>query len=339
MKILILGDTHFGCRNDNPVFYYHFEKFYNMMFQYCIENNIDTIFQLGDLFDKRKNINFKTLEFAKNVFFDKFEKMNIQLYSLTGNHDIFYRESTKLNSSIVLNNPFIKIFDKPYTIHLDNTTIDIVPWICKDNKEEILSFINNSTSDLCFGHLELNNFPMYKGIVSESGKMEENIFSKYELVCTGHYHTKSNKDNIHYVGTPYEMTWMDYNDPKGFDIFDTITRELSFIINNNTVFEVIEYDESNLPNLPDLTNKFLKIIIKNRTDHYQFDKFLNGLNCFDIKILDNEVVQLIESTESDIPSSTIDVIYQYIDNSSIDKKIEVKDFLKTLYIETINGVE
>ena len=343
MKLLILGDTHFGCRNDNEVFYYHFEKFYNMMFQYCIDNKIDTIFQLGDLFDKRKQINFKTLEYSKRAFFNRFEENNIQLYAITGNHDIFYRESTKLNSSILINSDFVKVFNEPYTVYIDNTSIDMIPWICKDNQEDIKKFISESKSDLCFGHLELNGFPMYKGVVAETGKSDGNIFSKYELVCTGHYHTKSCNGNITYVGTPYEMTWMDYNDPKGFHIFDTITRELSFIPNPHTAFQVIEYDDTKENITPyDVVNKFIKIIVKNKNDAYTFDRFLDGLTkngVYDIKVLEGDIISIIESEETETPPSTLEIINRYVDNSNITEKDDVKDFLKSLYIETLNGVE
>jgi DNA repair exonuclease SbcCD nuclease subunit len=72
MKIAILGDCHFGMRGDSLEFHNYYKKFYEeVFFPYLIENNIDTVFQMGDLFDRRKFINFNTLYLARQYFFDK----------------------------------------------------------------------------------------------------------------------------------------------------------------------------------------------------------------------------------------------------------------------------
>ena len=60
-KFVILGDTHFGARNDSRKFHDYFEKFYkNTFFPYLEEHGITEIIQLGDLFDRRKFINYKS---------------------------------------------------------------------------------------------------------------------------------------------------------------------------------------------------------------------------------------------------------------------------------------
>ena len=47
-------------------------------------------------------------------------------------------------------------------------------------------------------------------------------FDKFERVYSGHYHMRSNKENIFYLGNPYEMYWNDVNDrDRGFHLFDT----------------------------------------------------------------------------------------------------------------------
>ena len=61
MKICILGDTHFGARGDSLEFHNYFKRFYDeIFFPYLLENRINIIFQLGDLFDRRKFINFNS---------------------------------------------------------------------------------------------------------------------------------------------------------------------------------------------------------------------------------------------------------------------------------------
>lgn len=343
-QIAILGDVHWGCRNDLPVFYDHFDVFYTRFIEDLKRLNITDVFQLGDLFDRRKYMNFRTLTESKRILFDRLRDNNINLHVLIGNHDIYLRESTEINSPSLLLQEYnnITIYNNPTTVVIDGTSIDIIPWICKDNEDEVIKFINDSTSDLCFGHFEIQTFSMYKGMEAHDG-LSPSIFEKYELVCSGHFHTKSRKGNIVYVGTPYEMVWQDYQDPKGYHIFDTDSRELSFNQNTDTIFVKITYDENNLIDLSSLNleNCFVKVVVVSKTDLYKFDQFmqkLHGKKCFDIKIIED----IAEFMEADIGEQvnledTIDVLSHYIDNAdvSVDKD-KLKTFMKSLYVEAIH---
>ena len=71
MKLCILGDTHFGARGDSLDFHKYFQKFYDdVFFPYLKKNNVTTIIQMGDLFDRRKYINFNSLYLSRKYFFD-----------------------------------------------------------------------------------------------------------------------------------------------------------------------------------------------------------------------------------------------------------------------------
>jgi len=345
MKAAILGDTHWGCRNDLNLFYGYFSKFYIDFINYLIENDIRIVYQLGDLFDRRKYINFKTLDESKRIFFNTLQECGIELHVLVGNHDIHMRESVEINSpSLVLgeyNN--IIVHSKPTTISLNDTTIDIVPWICKENEQDIMEFIAQSKSDLCLGHFEIENFSMYKGVESHEG-LSSAIFEKYERVISGHYHTKSTRYNITYAGTPYEMTWQDYNDPKGFHIFDTETRELTFVENVHKLFVRIDYDDAkelvDLSTLS-LTDCFVKLVVTSKTNLYKFDNFvqrLYGMGCYEIKIIEDMSEFSDGEVGDDIDlEDTMDVLSNYIDSIDTDAdKDQIKQFMKTLYVEAVN---
>ena len=87
MKLAIINDTHFGIRNDSPYFLEHsLEYFEKQFFPYLIENNIKTVIHLGDLFDRRKYINFNTLSQVRTRFFNYLKNNNIKLYITIGNH-------------------------------------------------------------------------------------------------------------------------------------------------------------------------------------------------------------------------------------------------------------
>ena len=69
MKIALLNDTHFGCRNDSPAFMEYQNKFYdNIFFPYLIENNIKYLIHLGDVVDRRKFINHNTAHNFRKKF-------------------------------------------------------------------------------------------------------------------------------------------------------------------------------------------------------------------------------------------------------------------------------
>lgn len=344
-RFVILGDTHWGCRNDLPLFYNHFEVFYQQMIDDLKANGITEIYQLGDLFDRRKYINFKTLNEAKRLFFDKLKEANITLHVLVGNHDIHMRESVEINSpSLVLGEyDNIKVYTEPTTVYVGDTSIDIIPWICKENEQQVFNFINESSSDLCFGHFEIAGFAMYQGMESHEG-LSMDMFEKYERVCSGHYHTRSQKGNITYVGTPYEMTWQDWNDPKGYHIFDTDTRELTFQVNPDTIFTRLVYDDSKDIQSPDqfnLKDCFVKVVVANKTDLYKFDQYLQKVyssGCYDVKVVED----MAEFTEGEINDDvdledTMDVLSKYIDSiDTTDDKEKIKTFMKSLYVEAIN---
>jgi DNA repair exonuclease SbcCD nuclease subunit len=344
MKIAILGDTHFGVRSDHRIFHEFFSKFYtDIFFPYLKDNDIKKVIQLGDLFDRRKYINFYSLSESKKYFFNKLN--GFDFHTLVGNHDIYWRESLEVNSSSLVLGEYdnINVHMKPKTITCGDTSIDIIPWICPENEKEIREFISNSKSDICVGHFEIAGFSMYKGVESHGG-LDGNLFSKYEMVLSGHYHTRSKKENIVYAGVPYEMTWSDYNDQKGFCVFDTVTRKLEFIENPYTIFHKIEYDDTiglvDLNTL-DLKDCFVRLIVVNKTDVYKFDNFVNTLynkGCYEIKIIED----LSEFSEGELNEDinledTVSVLSNYIESVETEADLDkVKSFMKSLYVEAVN---
>lgn len=350
MKICILSDCHIGVKNSNFNFSNMMDDFFTeTFFPYLKEHNIKTIIQLGDLYDVRRSINYSALSECKRFLFDPLKDAGITFHTIVGNHDIFYRDSLEINSQSLLLNEYENIFvyDEPASINIDGTTIDMIPWICKDNEEKTFNFIKNSKSDLCCGHLELKGFQMYKGVDSHGG-LATDIFARYEAVYSGHYHSKSTKGNIHYLGTPYQMSWSDYLDPKGFHIFDTDTRQLEFILTPIDMFIRYEYNDElidyNNFDISPFLQKYIKIVVIKKTDFYIFDRFLRSLyeaNTYEIKILEDlsDFSEGIIDTERVNIEDTLDVLEHYIESVSDESNnTKIKEFMKGLYLEAI-GVQ
>lgn len=346
MKIAILGDTHFGMRGDSVAFHSLNRKFYKeVFFPYLVQNGITTVFQLGDLFDRRKYISFQSLALCRNYFFDPLVKHNIELHTLLGNHDITFRNTLELNSPELLLKDYQNI-----TVYNEPTQwqgIDIIPWICKDNEQEILKFIADSNSELCFGHFELAGYEMDRGNICHEG-MDANILSRYDLVLSGHFHHKSSKGNITYVGTPGEMTWADYNDSRGFHIFDTETRELHFIDNPHKMFYKIQYNDDTVyyddlvnGNYEQYSGKYVKIIVEKRNNSFLFDTLIDCLtkvNPSDISIVEDFTE--IDTENSDLvvdeAQDTISILNSYVDSLTLPvEPSKIKDLLREVYTEAL----
>jgi hypothetical protein len=75
VKIAIVTDTHFGARNDSPVFMEHFMRFFDRVFFPRIQaEGITTIIHMGDFLDRRKFVNFLTLNAVRNGFVKRLEE-------------------------------------------------------------------------------------------------------------------------------------------------------------------------------------------------------------------------------------------------------------------------
>jgi DNA repair exonuclease SbcCD nuclease subunit len=350
-KIAILGDTHFGCRGDSLEFHKYFRKFYDeVFFPYMVENNITTVIQLGDLFDRRKYINFNTLYLSRKYFFDKLKKNNITMITLLGNHDVAYKNTLDVNSSGLLLNEYdnIRVVDTFVTENFDGIAIDIVPWICEENETEIFDSMKVSGADICLGHFEIDGFAMDRGNIHHGG-LDRKSLSKYDIVLTGHFHHKSTADNITYVGTPYEMTWSDHNDPRGFHIFDTKTRELTFIQNPHRMFHKIYYDdtETDFDHWKNFDyfffkESFVKIVVINKQNPFMFDTVVDGLykvGVSDISIVEDftdtsitEDAELIDQAED-----TMTIINKVVDSMELNVNNDrLKVLLKELYVEALD---
>lgn len=344
MKFAILGDTHFGVRNDSINFHKYFEKFYrDVFFPYCEQNDIKLVFQLGDLFDRRKFINFNSLSECKRYFFDELEDRGIQLITLLGNHDIYWKESLQVSSSGLILGEYnnILLIKDAFTYTIDGTTIDIIPWICKENEKEVFEFIDNSKSDLCFGHFEIAGFPMYRGMTAEEG-LSHDMFAKYERVLSGHYHTRSKAENIEYIGTPYEMTWQDAYDPRGFSVFDTESRELDFVQNPFTIHTKLIYDDRDvIIGERDLKDKYVKVVVINKTNLFAFDQYITEIYNQDpaeVKIIE-DLSEFNEGTVSEQINleDTMSILDNYIESvQTSEDKEAIKKVMKELYIEALN---
>ena len=341
MKIAIITDQHFGARKGSKEFHAYFKKFYdNVFFPYLEEHKIDTVIDMGDTFDNRRSIDLWSIDWAKETYFDRLQEMGVTLHSIVGNHTAYYKDTNEVNTIDLLLKEYknITTYSETTSIEVGGLNILLVPWINEENKEMSLGLIKKSKAPVAMGHLELNGFVATAGHVMDHG-MDITPFSKFKKTFSGHYHTRSNVDNIYYLGNPYEMFWNDVEDARGFTIFDTETLEHFHVNNPYRLFYKVFYDDHNykLFNTKELKNKIVKLIVKKKTDQKLFEKFIDKLystGIQDLKIIENFAFQ--ENTKFDIEESenTIGILNRYIDESEFEgDKTIIKGMLQQIYSE------
>jgi DNA repair exonuclease SbcCD nuclease subunit len=350
MKIAILGDTHFGVRNDHPIFHKHQAKFYNeVFFPYLEENNILHVVQLGDVFDRRKFVNFNTLKHSKQCFFEKLNQ-EYSSWLLIGNHDTYFKNTNEVNSPGLVLGEYhnINCVNDPVEIEFDGVDVLLVPWISDDNQQRCFDMINNTKAQVLMGHFEIDGFEMHKGSLHQGG-LDRDIFKKFDLVLSGHFHHKSTYGNITYVGTPYEMTWSDYDDQKGFHIFDTETRELMFVPYPSILFHKVHYDDLD-KQISDVVNvdfnqyseTFVKLIVRNKTNPYCFDMFVDRLEkagVYSVQVVDDHF-HMDAADDEDIISQAEDtrtILSKFVKqvDDSVNKQ-SLEKLVMSLYEEALS---
>jgi len=344
MKIAILNDTHCGIRNSSEIFIEYQERFYNeIFFPYLKEHNIKNIIHLGDYYEHRKFINFKALNSNRKVFLNRLREDQIRMDIIPGNHDTYYKNTNELNSLKELLGHYmneVNIIMHPKVIDYDGCKIGLVPWIAPDVQKESQDFLSNCDADIIGGHFELRGFDMYRGITCKEG-MDTSSLQRFRLVLSGHFHTKSSRGNIHYLGSQMEFFWNDAHDKKYFHILDTETKEITPVQNPLTLFEKIYYDDSKSiqVDFKELQNKFVKVFVVKKDDLYSFDKFVDKLNScglHELKISENINEFLGESVaDSDVNiEDTETLIRSYIDavETGLDKG-RIKEQVHHLMLE------
>lgn len=334
MKIALINDTHAGCRSDSPVFLKHSISFFHQQFfPYIKENNINTVIHLGDVFDRRKYINIKTLNTWKNEVFDIFEQMNLKVHYMLGNHDIYYKDTVAINSFEILKSyKHAHLYENIEVVEFGNLPILFIPWQCQE--QNILDAIKNTTAHICMGHLEIKNFSMFPGQVNKEHGIDPDEFYSLLKIYSGHFHHKSDNGHIYYLGTQYEQCWADYNDPKGFHIFDTETKDIDFIQNPDKIHVKLFHGIDEIPE--SLEDKIIKIYVnKNDADSTLYIDEVTKRNPFSISVIDQSFVN-IEEDENIETKDTLTILTEAVESiKSIQNKEAIKNIFYELYQESL----
>ena len=347
MKIAIITDTHFGGRRGSKAFHDFWQQFYdNIFFPELEKRGIKECIHMGDAFDNRKNIDYWSLDWAKEHVYDRFKNLGVKVWQLVGNHDVYYKNTNKINSvdSLLRSYDNLIPISEPGEYDINGFKAFMLPWICDENYQLTQSTIAATNAKVAFGHLELEGFQLYPGCVQQKG-IDKGIISKFDTVFSGHYHTRSNDGQTFYLGNPYEMYWNDCGDKRGFNILDTDDMTMEFIENPYHIFEKIYYEDTPAAVLPShrYKDKIVKLFVRKKTNQLQYQKFVDKL--LDAGVQDLKIIESMEVNDEEVEfdgekvEDTLTLFNKYIEDSDFElKKDRVKELLKEVYMEACEMV-
>ena len=274
--------------------------------------------------------------------------MGITMDIIPGNHDVFYKNTNELCSLKELLGYFtsnVNIIMEPKVIDYDGLGVAVIPWINNANYQEYVDFAMSCKAPILGAHLELKGFDLMAGMPNPHG-MSADIFSRFETVVSGHFHTRSSQGNVTYLGSQMEFTWADVDDPKYFHVLDTETREFTPVRNPITMFKKVVYDDTktdyNTVDVSEYAQKFIKLIVINKNDLYMFDKFvdrLQSIETYELKIAESFDEYIGENVDDDAISleDTTELLDSYVEavDTELDKE-HIKVELRKLYTEAQN---
>lgn len=349
MKIGLMGDIHIGARNDSEFFLKNTLDNLNHYLDEFIREGVRTIIQFGDIFDRRKYINFSTLHRFRKTFLDRCRIEGICIYALIGNHDIYFKNSLEVNSLHCLLGEYdnIRVIDTPTEIEFGGLKFLLLPWVAADNKAQCINAIKNSDAKILCGHLEIKD--IVSGVPYEDG-FDSRWFERFPMVLSGHYHGSVNSGHIRYIGNVSELTWSDQGGEKACYILDTETTSITPIVEMHSVFERIQYQDG-----VDLATfgfefyheKICRVFVPefDKVSRIKFDLFLDllGKEAYSIEVVEGNTTFFesgIEIGSDDRVMNIFELISSHLDNTVQEQRIQDKSqmlsYTKDLYQSAVD---
>lgn len=339
-KIAIITDIHFGCRGASVYFIERYKLFFeNIFFPYLLDNDIHTVYILGDTWEDRKNLNVNALMAAREMFFDKLKQYDINVVAILGNHDVFYRNTNDVNSMDIIESSYdnVHVIDEYEEFTVGSKTFGLMSWVNNENLERNLNRIKEANTNYLLGHFEIKNFEMTKGNVADKG-FDQSIFEKYDMVASGHFHIRNRIGNIEYIGNPFQTNWDDYSSDRGFTVYDPDADDFIFIKNTYETYDVVAYtDEFDIDefDFKNCKGKIVKVLITkvSEIDQVKYNKFLelllNEVHEYSIvEVIDSS--ELLGKTSSVSIKSSKDMINEYINGLTVEEHVK-KDVISILH--------
>ena len=304
-KILVVGDTHLGLYQSKDTWLNITLGLFREIVDVCQRKDIYTILHLGDFFHERKILNIKTLAVAQEI---ASILSPVKMFLLGGNHDSFYKDRPYPTA--------IDVFEDVEHIHtiVDGAynfseEITMVPWF---------GDISQAKGLFCFGHFEISGFPINNVQYCFKGPTEAKIFKRFSHVYSGHFHMPSNKENITYLGSPFQQRFTDSGSTRGYYIFDN--GEMEFIEFKDAPKFIVQHTDKKFT---DMEGNIVKLIYDRDYGTNKNNKVLEEIESLKPLELKVDFSNIKSETEENIIDGDIslldhnDIIKEYVMEKAI----------------------
>lgn len=330
-RVAIISDLHLGVHANSLEWHKNAIEWANWFKVECLSNNIVDIIFCGDWHHNRSEISVSTLQVSADIL-DILSEFN--LIMIIGNHDIYYKYRTDVNSlSVFRNRKNVTILDRYQTVETFNKKISFCPWNTSISEIE--------QSDIIFGHFEIETFKMNAFKVCEEGIKIKELLKRSDLIISGHFHTRHEKNfgtgTILYVGNPFQMDFGDTENQKGYYILDITTNKYDFVPNNvssrykKVNLSCLVKEETITPNIINIiSNNLVKLKIDMNISQEDMDILLAVL----YKLNPESLTVDYDINYNRLLNDTADVD----DLSGIDVEQAIQEFVKVLDLDNKNDI-
>lgn len=216
-NIIVIGDTHFGIKNNSMTWLKHqvagFQEIIEYIRQSTHEFDTTTIVHMGDLFDSRSSINPLVYKAVFELLGQIDEILNDwncdgEMYIIGGNHDYYYPwESERNYTGIQMLPPYEHIY--PVTNHWQNAwDLTFIPWFDFANTNMLRNILTEiPMNNYIFTHTDPYHFDLTTVKLIEGRHL-----------ITGHIHQPEYNPGkqLLVTGATYPTDFVDTNSKRGF---------------------------------------------------------------------------------------------------------------------------
>lgn len=284
------------------------------------------------------------------MFFEPARARKITIHWLLGNHDLPFKHSLQLSSHEAFKEyKNVLVYRTASVVSIEGVEVLFMPWLCDENNAASMQTLASFNGSVVMGHFEFGGFEMYRGVPNEHG-LSTDAFKHFPLVMSGHYHHKSSRGNIHYLGAPYQMIWSDHGDPHGFHWWTPQTHAIDFVENPYHLFYRFVYDDADKPatyvkellssmHAQDLSRRIVKVVVRKKTQPIWYETFADAvmkIGCHDVQFVDDTAwTPETNPTEmSDASMDTLSTIHWYVQSlpwANSDIQRDVSNLMTSLY--------
>lgn len=353
MTIALITDTHLGARSSSSIFRSYMQFWYDTeFFPKLKEQGITEIMHLGDFFDNRNSISVMDIDFLVNWFAPQLVEGGFHITVILGNHDVAFKNTNRVHSLTVLKAAApdnVTIIDKPTSSFIDGQSYALVPWINSENYDDTMDFLAthpDKDDTIVAGHFEIQGAKHYASSAPADHGLNAELFKEFQEVWSGHFHHKSKMSNVRYIGSAFHLNWQDYNDARGYHLFNAKSQTLTFVENTTCLFRMVTFEADVFKTLTDaeytelFEGMFVRLVVSseyNRVDLMDAVSKINRAKPHDLQVVntyaltEDKTDDTAEEIEARTSKTTQQYINDYIEANSQYNTQQIKDLMTLLF--------